>query len=135
MKTTLLFRLKNKVRKLFGLRQLYQHPKKDITVRMDLLNHTVSDEKRDEIREMIKGHRNFSAYDIEESILNARDNKSVREEFNALPFGRLSDGVMLEIIKLVRLDLANRAYKLENHTEGLQSVLDELSDEMEKNIK
>lgn len=134
MKTTLLFRLKNKVRKLFGLRQLYQHPKKDITVRMDLLNHIVSDEKRSEIREMIKEHQNYPTFDVEKSILNNGE-VSLKEEFNALPFSRLSDDAMLEIIKIVRLDLAYKSQKLENYTEGFKSVLDTLSDEMEKNIK
>lgn len=135
MKTTLLFRLKNRVRKLFGLRELYHHPKKDITVRMDLLNHTVSDEKREEIREMIQGHRNFPIYDVKDSILNDRDNKSVKELFNEIPLGRLSEEAMLEMIRIAKVDLESRVQRLETYTKGVKSTLDALSDEMEKNIK
>jgi len=134
MKTTLLYRVKNKIRKFFGLRQLYQHPKKDIIVRMDLLNHELSDEKRNEIRELIKSHRNYSTYDVESSILENRD-KTIKEEFNSLPFSRLSDEAMLEIIKIARLDILNHINKLDKYTSSVKNTLDELSNEIEKNIK
>lgn len=131
MKTTLLFRLKNRVRKLFGLRQLYYHPKKDITVRMDLLNHTVSDEKREEIK------KQFNIEDVTDYIVdgNLESVVSIKEQFNSLPFSRLSEDAMVEIIRIVKVDLANQLHSFENYTEGFKSTLYALSDEMEKNIK
>lgn len=130
MKTTLLYKLKNKVRNLFGIKTT-----PNIEVRMDLLNHKVSDEKRNGLREMIRSHRNFSAYDIEKSILKDRDNISVKEEFNALPFSRLSEDAMLEIIKIVKLDLKQKSQTVENYTDSVKSTLDELSDKLDENIK
>ena len=140
MKTTLIFKLKNKIRKFFGLRQLYQHPKKDITVRMDLLNHELSDETRSKIRKIIKdenqyAHHNLIGYDIESAILKDRDVKSVKEQFEEIPFSRLSDEAMLEIIRVARLDILNHINKLDKYTSSVKNTLDELSNEIENTIK
>jgi hypothetical protein len=126
MKTTLIFKLKNKIRKFFGLRQLYQHPKKDITVRMDLLNHKVVDEER--VKKL------FNVSDIRDSIVDGKFPKTVKEEFNELPFSRLSEPAMREIIRIVRLDIENKIQKFGVH---VVSLPDEgmLKKEMENTIK
>ena len=131
MKTTLLYSLKNKIRKLFGLRQLYQHPKKKVTLRMHLLNHTLSDQKSQEIK------KHFNVEDVTDYIVdgNLESGVSIKEEFNSLPFSRLSEDAMVEIIRIVKVDLANQLQSLENYTEGFKSTLDALSDEMEKSRK
>jgi hypothetical protein len=129
MKTRLLYGVKQTLKSIFGIT-----PKKDITVRMDLLNHELSDEKRNEIRELIKSHQNYSTYDVESSILENRDKKSIKEEFNELPFSRLSEDAMSEIIQIVRLDIEN---KIQKFGEYMVSLPDEgtFKKEMENTIK
>jgi hypothetical protein len=129
MKTTLIFKLKNKIRKFFGLRQLYQHPKKDITVRMDLLNHIVTDDRRDELKKL------FNITDVTDNIVNGKLPQTIKEEFNSLPFSRLSDEAMLEIIRVARLDILNHINKLDKYTSSVKNTLDELSNEIENTIK
>jgi hypothetical protein len=128
MKTTLIFKLKNKIRKFFGLRQLYQHPKKPrVKLRTDLINHKVVDE------EIVK--KLFNVSDIRDSIVDGKFPKTVKEEFNELPFSRLSEDAMSEIIQIVKSDIENQISKLEEYTSSFKNALDRVSEELDKGIK
>jgi hypothetical protein len=121
MKTLLSFKLKNKIRKFFGL----DRPKKpSIIVRMDLLNPEVSDETQSKIREII-------GYDVESAILKSRDEKSIKDEFNELPFSRLSEPAMREIIKIVRMDLDTSLQNIDKYATQIKESLDVLGKETE----
>ena len=123
MKTTLLYRVKQAITRIFGL-----NPKKPrVKLRTDLINHKVVDEER--VKKL------FNVSDIRDSIVDGKFPKTVKEEFNALPFSRLSDEAMLEIIRIARLDILNHINKLDKYTSSVKNTLDELSNEIEKNIK
>jgi hypothetical protein len=124
MKTTLLYRVKQAINRIFGI-----SPKKDIIVRMDLLNHTVTGDRRDELKKL------FNVTDVTDNIVDGKIEQTIKEEFNSLPFSRLSDEAMLEIIRIARLDISNHVNNLGEYTSSVKNVLDELSREMETNIK
>lgn len=124
MKTTLLFRLQNKVRKLFGLRELYNHPKKEVIVRMDLLNHTPKNRSDNRYEEFVK--------DLVQEFQSG-DNAlhSVKEQFQSLPFSRISEEAMVEIIRIVKVDIEYQ------NTQNLRkypnaSIMGELENDMKQ---
>jgi hypothetical protein len=122
MKTTLLYRVKQAITRIFGL-----NPKKPrVKLRTDLINHKVVDE------EIVK--KLFNVSDIRDSIVDGKFPKTVKEEFNELPFSRLSEPAMREIIRIVRLDIEN---KIQKFGEYVVSLPDEgmLKKEMENTIK
>lgn len=134
MKTTLLYSLKNKIRKLFGLRQLYTHPKstpKDVKLRMDLIDHIVNDNRREEFETL------FNIKDVRNELVDGKLPQTVKEEFNSLPISRLSEKGMLEVIRIVKLDIEQQAQNFQQYidTSSVESVLDMVGDEMEKTIK
>ena len=122
MKTTLLYRVKQAITRIFGL-----NPKKPrVKLRTDLINHKVVDE------EIVK--KLFNVSDIRDSIVDGKFPKTVKEEFNELPFSRLSEPAMREIIRIVRLDIENKIQKFGVY---VVSLPDEgmLKKEMENTIK
>jgi hypothetical protein len=122
MKTTLLYRVKQAITRIFGL-----NPKKPrVKLRTDLINHKVVDEER--VKKL------FNVSDIRDSIVDGKFPKTVKEEFNELPFSRLSEPAMREIIRIVRLDIENKIQKFGVY---VVSLPDEgmLKKEMENTIK
>jgi hypothetical protein len=127
MNTRLLYRVKNNIRKFFGLRELYHYPNKKWVMRTDLINHKVVDE------EIVK--KLFNVSDIRDSIVDGKFPKTVKEEFNELPFSRLSEDAMREIIQIVKSDIENQISKLEEYTSSFKNALDRVSEELDKGIK
>lgn len=126
MKTTLLYRLQNKVRKLFGLRQLYQHPKKEVTVRMDLLNRTPKNRNDNRYEDFVKEL-------VQEFQSGDNSLQSVKEQFQSLPFSRISEDAMVEIIRIVRLDIEHQ------NTQNLRkypnvSIMEQLENDMKQSV-
>jgi hypothetical protein len=122
MKTTFLYRVKQVITRIFGL-----NPKKPrVKLRTDLINHKVVDEER--VKKL------FNVSDIRDSIVDGKFPKTVKEEFNELPFSRLSEPAMREIIRIVRLDIENKIQKFGVY---VVSLPDEgmLKKEMENTIK
>ena len=126
MKTQLLYRLKNKIRRFFGLRKLYHYPKKKWIIRTDLVNHKASND------EIVK---QLIVSDIRDSIVDGKFPKTITEEFNELPFNRLSEDAMSKIIQIVKSDIKTQTAKLEEYTSRFKNALNMVSEEMDKDVK
>ena len=126
MNTRLLYRVKNNIRRFFGLRELYHYPKKKWVMRTDLVNYKVSDD------ETVK---KLFISDVRDSIVDGKFPKTITEEFNELPFSRLSEDAMSEIIQIVKSDIQNQTAKLEEYTSSFKNALDRVSEELDKGIK
>lgn len=90
----------------------------DLLKRMDLLNHEVSDEQKEELREKLQPEYS----DVMESIVNNR-RLSIDEAFNSLPLSRISDNAKVQIIDIVHNDLSNLTKRYENVYEDLKSKI------------
>jgi len=126
MKTQLLYRLKNKIRRFFGLRQLYHYPKKKLIIRTDLVNHKASDDEI--VKQMLVS-------DIRDSIVDGKFPKTVKDVFDELPMGRISEEAMSEIIQIVKSDIKTQTVKLEEYTSSIKNALNMVSEEMYKDVK
>jgi len=126
MKTRLLYRVKNNIRRFFGLGELYHYPKKKWVMRTDLINYKASDDET--VKKMFIS-------DVRDSIVDGKFPKTITEEFNELPFSRLSEDAMSEIIQIVKSDIENQISKLEEYTSSFKNALDRVSEEMDKGIK
>jgi hypothetical protein len=136
MKTTLLYRLKESVRVLFGVNgrtndyntinalfgiKSQQSP--TITVKTDLLNHNV-DGKNKEM--LIKS---FAKELIDEFQSGDNSLQSVKEQFQTLPFSRISEEAMVEIIGIVRLDIGRQnAQNLRKYA----NIIEQLENDMKQ---
>lgn len=127
MKTTLLYRLKERVRGLFGLVGLYNRPNKEVIVRMDLLNHN-TEKNRNNNR-----YEDFVKELIDEFQSGDNSLQSVKEQFQSLPFSRISEEAMVEIIRIVRLDIEHQ------NTQNLRkypnaSIMEQLENDMKQSV-
>ena len=126
MNTRLLYRVKNNIRRFFGLRELYHYPKKKWVMRTDLINYKASDDET--VKKMFIS-------DVRDSIVDGKFPKTITEEFNELPFSRLSEDAMSEIIQIVKSDIQNQTAKLKEYTSSFKNALDRVSEELDKGIK
>jgi hypothetical protein len=95
-------------------------------MRTDLINYKASDDET--VKKMFIS-------DVRDSIVDGKFPKTITEEFNELPFSRLSEDAMSEIIQIVKSDIQNQTAKFEEYTSSFKNALDRVSEEMDKGIK
>lgn len=133
--------IKEKVKTIFGgTAQVKVEDKEQpsLMVRMDILKHKMSDEKREEIRKNVMEHSNSSTFDVKSDILDNRDSDNLEQVFNSLPMSGLSDEAKAKVIDIVYLDQWERNQRLlrmmENTTTKGTTEFDELNHETNKNL-
>ena len=133
--------IKEKVKTIFGgTAQVKVEDKEQpsLMVRMDILDHKMSDEKREEIRKKMMEHSNSSTFDVKADILDNRDSDNLEQVFNSLPMSGLSDEAKAKVIDIVYLDQWERNQRLlrmmENTTTKGTTEFDTLNDEINKNL-
>lgn len=133
-------RIKNKIVKLFNWfgDTEKEEPKEPLMVRVDVLDHTVSPEKRKEIREQMKKTGSFPMSEIKDEIVSSDYSTNLEQVFNSLPLGGLSDTAKAKIIDIVYLDQLERTKRMldmsEKYTTTGTKDFDNLMSETDKTL-
>jgi hypothetical protein len=98
---------------------------KEVTVRMDVLD------RMNEVTPPSKSERaKIMELDPTEIVEHAKQN--LKEEFDALPFNRISEEAMVEIIRIVKLDIEHQSEQNLRKYSKYSSIMEQLENDMKQ---